>query len=308
MTMNDIGTILGITLMYASPLMFGSLSGVMSETTGVVNIGIEGMMTIGAFAGAAVAYFSGSAWLGFLCAGLAGLFIALFHAIATIRFRADHVVSGIAINFIGPGFALFLTKLLFDGAANTLPLDNTAKMPRWFSDVFPAGSFIDQIVDQYAPVYIAFLMAILIWVLLYKTRLGLRLRSVGEHPKAADTLGVPVYLMKYVGVLSSGFLAGLGGAALSMAIISSFRPTLVSGQGFIALAAMIFGRWTPHGAILGCLLFGLAQGLVVFLGGGRLPISEQLLSTLPYVITLVVLLFSKSSAGPNANGLNYVKE
>lgn len=308
MTANDIGTILGITLMYASPLMYGSLSGVMSETTGVINIGIEGMMTIGAFAGAAVAYFSGSAWLGFLCAGLAGLFIALFHAIATIQFRADHVVSGIAINFIGPGFALFMTKLLFDGAANTLPLSNTMKMPKWFSDVFAPGTLADRIVDQYATVYIAFFFAILIWILLYRTRLGLRLRSVGEHPKAADTLGVPVYVMKYIGVLSSGFLAGLGGAALSMAIISSFRPTLVSGQGFIALAAMIFGRWTPHGAILGCLLFGLAQGLVVFLGGGKLPVSEQLLSTLPYVITLVVLLFSRSSAGPKANGVNYVKE
>ncbi len=308
MTLTEIGTILGITLMYASPLMYGSLSGVMSETTGVINIGIEGMMTIGAFAGAAVAYFTNSAWLGFLCAGLAGLLIALFHAIATIRFRADHVVSGIAINFIGPGFALFLTKLLFDGSANTMPLSNTMKMPKWFANVFPAGSFLDRIFDQYATVYIAFFFAALIWILLYKTRLGLRLRSVGEHPKAADTLGVPVHFMKYVGVLSSGFLAGLGGAALSMAIISSFRPTLVSGQGFIALAAMIFGRWTPHGAILGCLLFGLAQGLVVFLGGGRLPVSEQLLSTLPYVITLVVLLLSRSSAGPKANGVNYVKE
>lgn len=308
MSINDFGTILSITLMYASPLIYGALSGVMSETTGVINIGIEGMMTIGAFAGAAAAHFTGSAWAGFLCAGLAGLFISIFHALATIKFRADHVVSGIAINFIGPGFALFLTKLLFNGAANTLPLSSGAKIPKWFSDVFPQGTLLDMIFDQYATVYIAFILVIVIWILLYKTRLGLRMRSVGEHPKAADTLGVHVLRTKLIGVLSSGFLAGLGGAALSMAIISSFRPTLVSGQGFIALAAMIFGRWTPHGALLGCLVFGLAQGLVVFLGGGRLPVSEQLLSTLPYVITLTVLLFSKSANAPKADGVNYVKE
>lgn len=308
MSMNDFGTILSITLMYASPLIYGALSGVMSETTGVINIGIEGMMTIGAFAGAAAAHFTGNAWAGFLCAGLAGLFISIFHALATIKFRADHVVSGIAINFIGPGFALFLTKLLFNGAANTLPLSSEAKIPKWFSDVFPQGTMLDMIFDQYATVYIAFILVIVIWILLYKTRLGLRMRSVGEHPKAADTLGVNVLRTKLIGVLSSGFLAGLGGAALSMAIISSFRPTLVSGQGFIALAAMIFGRWTPHGALLGCLVFGLAQGLVVFLGGGRLPVSEQLLSTLPYVITLTVLLFSKSANAPKADGVNYVKE
>ncbi len=308
MSANDFGTILGITLMYASPLIYGSLSGVLSETTGVINIGIEGMMTIGAFAGAAGALFFGNAWIGFFVAGLAGMLLAVLHAVATIRFRADHVVSGIAINFIGPGLALFLTKMIFDGAANTTPLPSELKLPKWFSDVFPQNSLPDMIIDQYATVYIAFLFAILIWFILYRTKLGLRMRSVGEHPKAADTLGVNVPLTKCIGVLSSGFLAGLGGAALSMAIISSFRPTLVSGQGFIALAAMIFGRWTPHGAVIGCIVFGLAQGLVVFLGGGRLPVSEQLLSMLPYLITLFVLLFSKSSAGPKADGVNYVKE
>lgn len=307
MSANDFGTILGITLMYASPLIYGALSGVLSETTGVINIGIEGMMTIGAFAGAAGAIFTGNAWLGFLIAGLAGAFLAIFHAVATIRFRADHVVSGIAINFIGPGMALFLTKMLFDGAANTTPLGADLKLPKWFADVFPQGSLPDMIFDQYATVYLAFLFAVLIWVILYRTKLGLRMRSVGEHPKAGDTLGVNVPLTKTIGVLSSGFVAGLGGAALSMAIISSFRPTLVSGQGFIALAAMIFGRWTPHGAVIGCLVFGLAQGLVVFLGG-RLPVSEQLLSMLPYAMTLLVLLFSKSSSGPKANGVNYVTE
>lgn len=308
MSMNELGTLISISLMYASPLIYGALSGVISETNGVINIGIEGMMTIGAFAGAVAAYFTGNPWIGFLVAGLGGAFLALFHAIATVRFRADHVVSGIAINLLGPGFALFFTKMLFDGAANTLPLQASAKIPKWLANVFPQDSFMDKILDQYTTVYIAFLLAIALWFVLYRTKLGLRMRSVGEHPKAADTLGVNVNRTKFLGVLASGFVAGLGGASLSMAIISSFRPTLVSGQGFIALAAMIFGRWTPHGAVAGCLLFGLAQGLVIFLGGGRLPISEQLLSTLPYVITLFVLLFSKSSAGPKNNGVNYVKE
>ncbi len=308
MSMNEIATLISISLMYASPLIYGALSGVISETNGVVNIGIEGMMTIGAFAGAVGAYFTGNAWLGFLIAGIGGMLLAIFHAVATVHFRADHVVSGIAINLLGPGFALFFTKMLFDGAANTLPLQAAQKIPKWFSDVFAQDSFLDRIFDQYATVYIAFILAVLLWIVLYRTKLGLRMRSVGEHPKAADTLGVQVNRTKFLGVLASGFVAGLGGASLSMAIISSFRPTLVSGQGFIALAAMIFGRWTPHGAVAGCLLFGLAQGLVIFLGGGRLPVSEQLLSMIPYLITLFVLLFSKSSAGPKANGVNYVKE
>ncbi|WP_281420375.1 ABC transporter permease [Tissierella simiarum] len=292
--------------MYAAPLIYTSLGGVISENSGVVNIGLEGMMTIGAFAGAAVGYFTKNPWLGFLAAGLAGGMLALLHAIACVTFTADHVVSGIAINFIGPGLALFLCKMFFDGAAMTLPLDLDNKIPRPFNGVFPSNSFLNLVFNQYATVYIAFILVLIVWFLLYKTRLGLRIRSVGEHPRAADTLGINVYRVKYIAVILSGIFAGFGGAAMSLAVVSNYRITLISGQGFIALAAMIFGKWKPQGAMWGCLLFGAAQGLTVYLGGAGLGISSQILAMVPYLITLLVLMvFVGESNGPAANGLQY---
>lgn len=317
--LNNIGVIIGITLMYAAPLIYTSLGGVLSENAGVVNIGLEGMMTIGAFAGAAVGYFTKNPWLGFLAAGLAGGILALLHAIACVTFTADHVVSGIAINFIGPGLALFLSKVFFDGAAMTLPLDLDHKIPRPLNGFFSSVSFsnpilmkivdaLNSIFNQYATVYIAFLLVLLVWFFLYKTRTGLRIRSVGEHPRAADTLGVNVCKIKYLAVILSGILAGFGGAAMSIAVISNYRATLISGQGFIALAAMIFGKWTPQGAMWGCLLFGAAQGLVVNLGSTSLGVSSQLLAMMPYLITLAVLMaFVGEASGPKANGIPYEK-
>lgn len=299
--LSDLGVIVGITLMYSAPLIYTSLGGVLSENAGVVNIGLEGMMTIGAFAGATVAYFTQNPWLGFLAAGLAGGLLALLHAIACVTFTADHVVSGIAINFIGPGLSIFLTKIFFDGAAMTLPLDLDHKIPRPLNGLFSSISvsnpilrrivdFLDSIFNQYSTVYIAFILVLAVWFFLYKTRIGLRIRSVGEHPRAAETLGVNVYKIKYLAVILSGILAGFGGAAMSIAVISNYRAALISGQGFIALAAMIFGKWKPQGAMWGCLLFGAAQGLVVYLGGTNIEISSQLLAMLPYIITLVILM------------------
>jgi simple sugar transport system permease protein len=306
--LNDIGIIIGISLMYAAPLMFTSLGGVISENAGVVNIGLEGMMTMGAFAGAAAAYFSGNPWIGFIVAGLAGGALALLHAVACVTFTADHVVSGIAMNFIGPGLALYLCKIFFDGAAMTLPLDLNHKIPRPLNNILPPDSFLNSVLNQYATVYIAFILVFLVWFLLYKTKLGLRIRSVGEHPRAAETLGVNVYKMKYLAVILSGVFAGFGGAALSTAVVSNYRASLVSGQGFIALAAMIFGNWKPQGAMWGCLLFGAAQGLVVYLGGTSLKVSSQILAMIPYVITIIVLMvFVGEASGPAANGLPYEK-
>lgn len=294
--------------MYAAPLIYTSLGGVISENAGVINIGLEGMMAFGAFVGATVTYFTQNPWIGFLAAGIAGGSLALLHAIACVTFTANHVVSGIAMNFIGPGLALFLTKMLFDGSAATLPIDLNNKMPRPFNGVFPSGSFSNFLLNQYATVYIAFFLVVAVWFFLYKTRIGMRLRSVGEHPRAAETLGVNVYKMKYLAVILSGVFAGLGGAAMSIALVSNYRITLISGQGFIALAAMIFGNWKPQGAMWGCLLFGAAHGLEVFLGGTNLGISSQLLAMLPYVITLLILIaFVGGASGPAANGLQYEK-
>ncbi len=308
MSLNDLGLIIGISLMYSAPLMYTALGGVMSENSGVVNIGLEGMMTIGAFVGTTVAYYSGNPWLGFLMGGLSGGVLALLHAIASVSFAADQIVSGIAINFLGPGLALFLSRVFFDGATMTAPIPLDRKMPRPFNYLFTKGSFLDLIFNQYATVYIAFLLVLVVWFILYKTKIGLRIRAVGEHPKAADTLGINVFKVKYLAVILSGVFAGFGGASMSIAVVSNFRATLISGQGFIALAAMIFGKWTPQGSMWACLLFGAAQGIVVYLGGTDVKVSSQILEMIPYVLTLIILVsFVGKATGPAANGIPYEK-
>ncbi|MDO5713796.1 MAG: ABC transporter permease [Tissierellia bacterium] len=304
--MHNIAVIIGITLMYSAPLIFTAMGGILSENTGVVNIGLEGMMTIGALIGATVGYYFGNPWIAFLSAGLAGMMLSLIHAVATINFSADHVVSGTAINLLGPGLAIFLSRIFFEGAAMTKPIPFENKMPQVFTGIFKKGTVLDIIFRQYATVYLAFIVVGVVWFVLYKTKLGLRIRSVGEHPEAAETLGINVYKIKYIGVLASGFLAGLGGACLSLAVVANYRETLVSGQGFIALAAVIFGNWKPQGAVVACLIFGAAQGLVVYLGMKGIAVSSNLLNMLPYVLTLLVLIiFVGEANGPSANGKPY---
>lgn len=290
-----------ITLMYSTPLVFGGLGGMISERSGVVNIGIEGMMSIGAAAAVCVSYLTGSPWAGFLAAGLAGGLAAFLHAAASVTFRADQTISGIAINMIGGGAALFLCRLVFDGATNT---PSVAKLPKLFGE--NAAGFLQKI-NFDITVVIAFAFAVVFWFVLYRTKWGLRVRAVGEHPAAADTLGINVPLTRYLCVVLSGILSGFGGASVTLAIISHFSPTAISGQGFIALAAVIFGKWTPHGIYGACLLFGLAQALTVIVGG-EFIIPSQIFSMLPYVLTLVVLvLFVGKSNAPKASGEPYVK-
>lgn len=304
-----LASILGITLLYSAPLILTAMGGILSENVGVVNIGLEGMMTIGALVGATVGYYSGNPWLALLCAGLGGMGLALLHAIATINFGADHVVSGTALNLLGPGLATYLARLFFDGAAMTKPIPLENKLPRVFGHLLPPNNPIQIIIHQYITVYIAFIMVALVYFVLYRTKLGLRMRSVGEHPRAAETLGIDVYKIKYIGVLASGFFAGLGGASLSLAVVANYRETLVSGQGYIALAAVIFGGWKPHTTLLACLLFGLAEGIVVFLGSTGLQVAPDLLNMLPYIITMIAMIaFVGEARGPSANGLPYHRD
>lgn len=305
---DNIGIIIGITLMYATPLIYTALGGVISENAGVVNIGLEGMMAFGAFIGAAVGYFTLNPWLAFLAAGIGAGLLALIHAIACITFTADHIISGIAINFIGPGLAIFLSRLFFDGAAMTKAIPIDYKMPRSLNKFLTKGSFIELAFNQYDTVYLAFILVAVVWFLLYKTKLGIRIRSVGEHPRAADTLGINVYRIKYIAVFLSGIFAGFGGAAMSIAVVANYRTTLISGQGFIALAAMIFGKWKPQGAMWACLLFGAAQGLAVYLGGTAIKIPSAILAMAPYLITLITLMFFVGEGnGPAANGIPFEK-
>lgn len=288
--MQDLFFLFSTTLMYSTPLIFTALGGVLSEKTGVINIGLEGMMTMGAFTASLVAIKTGNPWLGLLAGGLGGFALAILHAIASIKYKGNQVVSGMAINFLGSGFAIFFCRLFFDGTSMTPPLDLEKKIP--------------QFAGQYATVYLALIITLLLWFVLTKTVLGLRLISAGEHPKSTDAAGLNVSLYKTIGVLSSGFLAGLGGASLSIAIVSNFRPTLISGQGFIAIAALIFGKWKPVQTSLACLFFGFSQALVIFLGGREnIQISSQLLSILPYVLTLIVLVgFMGKTTAPTALG------
>lgn len=294
-----------ITLMYSTPLALAAMGGVISERSGVVNIGIEGMMSIGALAGAAVGYFSGNPWLGLLFAGIAGGLMSLFHAVASITFRADQTVSGIALNLIGPGLALYLSRHFFGGATLTLPVPK--KLPKIFDSQHLQGTAFSNF-NLDVTVILAAIVVTLTWFLLYKTKWGLRIRAMGEHPQAVDTLGVSVYKTRYFCVILSGILAGLGGGTMTLAIISQFTPTAISGQGFIALAAVIFGKWRPFGAYAACLLFGFSQALVVMLGGGNLSVPSTLLAMIPYVLTIVMLiLFVGRSSAPKASGVPYEK-
>lgn len=291
--LNDISLLIVTMLMFLPPLVFGAVGGVVSECAGVVNIGIEGMMTIGAFVGASVGYFSGNPWIGFICAGLVGGLFALLHAVAAISCKADQTVSGIALNLIGPGAALFFSRIFFEGSTSTKEVPN--KLPKLF------GTKID------VTVLIAVLFVVLVWFVFYKTKWGLRIRAVGEYPAAADTLGVNVSLIRYACVFASGTLAGFGGASVTLAIVSSFFPTAICGQGFIALAAVIFGKWKPQGAFFACLLFAFARALTVILGGGKI-VPQPILEMFPYFLTLVVLiLFVGKSVSPKASGKPYVK-
>lgn len=301
---NNLLLLIGITLMYSTPLVFGSLSGVISERSGVVNIGIEGMMVVGAFTASAVSYFTSNPWLGFLMAGIAGAGIALLHAGASVTFHADQTVSGVAINLLAPGIALFFCRLLFDNAAMT-PV--TPTLPKLFgAGTFNGTPYASLNVD--VTVALGLAAALIMWFVLYKTKWGLRIRAVGEHPAAADTLGINVERTRFLSVLVSGMLAGFGGASVTLAIVSQFTQTAISGQGFIALAAVIFGKWKPHGAYGACLLFGLAQALTVVLGGGNIAIPSQLMAMLPYVLTIIVLvLFVGRSSAPKADGVPYLK-
>lgn len=307
---NSLGIILYTTLLYTPPLLFAALGSCFSENSGVVNIGIEGMMTIGAFVGATVAHFTSMPWISFFCGGLAGALFGALHAWATVKLNADQTISGTAINFLAPGVAILMARALFD-SSDTVPLSTEQKIPLLLSGVFPTnsawGNFLKNTFSNYATTYMVFIAVLVVWFVFYKTRFGLRMRACGEHPAACDTLGINVLGIRFFSVCMSGFLAGLGGASVTMATMNQFRPTSIVGQGFIAIAAVIFGKFRPQGAMFACLLFGLCSGLKIVLGAKN-TISPQLISMIPFVVTVIVLvLFVGRSHVPAANGKPYIK-
>ncbi len=307
---NELGIILYATLVYATPLLYAALGSCFSEVSGVVNIGIEGMMTAGAFTGTVIAYFTGNPWIGFFCGGLAGMIFGVLHAVATVNLGADQTIAGTAINLLGPGVVIMIARVLFN-STDTIPLSPDQKIPSLFKGVFDTGTvfgrFMDNVFANYASTYIVFFVVVLVWFVFYKTRFGLRLRACGEHPLACETLGINVLAVRFWCVCISGFLAGLGGACVTMTTSNQFRPISIVGQGFIAIAAVIFGKFRPQGALIGCLLFGFCSGLKVVLGGSS-GVSMHLISMIPYVVTVIVLiLFVGKSRVPAANGKPYIK-
>lgn len=303
----DLGILINATLIATPPLLLAALGSCFSERSGVINIGIEGMMTIGAFTGAVVAHFTGNGWIGFLCGGLAGAVLALLHAFICIQLQADQTIAGTAINFLEPGLALFICKAMFDNSSETPSLAPSEKLPKLFDGVFESGSFGYNVLNVYAVAYLVFVFAIICWFVFYKTKFGAHLRACGEHPQACESLGINVYGVRYACVIISGFMAGLGGAFATLATVSHFRPTVIVGQGFIAIAAVIFGKFSPGGTTLACLLFGLCSGIKSLASMGN-SVSPNLISMIPYIVTILTLvLFVGRAKAPAANGKIFTK-
>ncbi|MEP6717960.1 MAG: ABC transporter permease [bacterium] len=293
------------TIRLATPLILAALGGMFSERAGIINIALEGMMLAGAFTAAAVTYAAGNPFVGLAAGVAAGMLIAGIHAVASIRYKADQVVTGTAINILMLGLPAFLSGAFF------LSSGSTPQIPK------------DHLIP-WTPIVISFVLVPLTWYVLYKTPFGLRLRSVGENPEAADAAGVNVSRIQYCGVLLSGALAGIGGAYLSIGQSSLFTRNMTSGRGFIALAALIFGKWRPVQTLLACLLFGFTEALSIQLQGTiKLPvllgtllrqtpgddIPVQFIQMVPYLLTIIVLAgFIGSSRPPRALGIPYQKE
>jgi ABC-type uncharacterized transport system permease subunit len=292
------------TIRLAAPLVLAALGGLFSERSGVINIALEGKMLAGAFTAAAVTYAAdtrfgmgaASPWIGLLGGIIAGLFIAVIYAVSCIRFKADQVVSGAAINILMLGIPGFLSGALFlsSGSTPQIPKDRLLPQSPWFIAV------------------VILALVALIWYVVYKTPFGLRLRSVGENPEAADAAGVSVSRIRYAGVLLAGVLAGIGGAYLSIGQSSLFTRNMTVGRGFIALAALIFGKWRPVPTLLACILFGFTEALSIQMQGAKpfgKDIPVQFIQMVPYVLTIVVLAgFIGTSRPPRALGIPYQKE
>ena len=306
------GALLASTLRFATPLTFAALGGLFSERSGVVNIALEGMMLTGAFFGVWGADVTGSWTLGLVIAMVAGATFGVVHAVFSIHVRADQVVVGTAINFLALGTTGYLFVKIY-GDAGTPP--GVAQIPDvhlgWLGSIPPhtLGGFLEQALGQLnLMIWLSFGLLAVTYVVVFRTPAGLRLRAVGEHPQAAETVGISVYAVRYAGVILSGVLASLGGAYLSIGFVHTFNQNMTAGQGFIGLAALIFGKWRPFGAFGAAILFGFSSALAF-----QLPVYSAsgavLFQALPYVLTLVAVVgLIGRSVAPAAVGKPYAKQ
>ena len=313
--------VLDSTIRLSVPLLLACLAGLYSERAGVFDIGLEGKMLAGAFAGAAAAAVSGSAWIGLSSAILISVFFALVHGFASITHRGNQIVSGVAINFIAAGSTIILGQAWFSQGGRTPSLGEAA---RFGAITLPGadavrgvpilGPIYSELLSGHSLlVYVAFLAVPFTWWALFRTRFGLRLRAVGENPAAVDTAGISVAWLRYRAVICTGVLAGLAGSYLALAQNAGFVKDMTAGKGFIALAALIFAKWKPVPAMFACLLFGFLDALSIRLQGTPLPVigkvPVQLMQALPYILTVILLAgFIGKAIPPRAGGVPYVKE
>lgn len=301
--------LIAATLRYATPLTFASIGGMFSERSGVVNIGLEGQMLVGAFFGIWGADVTNSWQLGILIAMLAGGLLALLHAVFCIHLRADQIVIGTAVNFLALGLTGYLFVDIYgdQGTPTTIPEIPDVNIP-WLED---RAFFGEAFGSLNLMIWISFAVLILSYLVMFRTPIGLRIRSVGEHPRAADTVGISVYGIRYACVITSGVLAAMGGAYLSLGVVHLFDQNLSGGRGFIALAALIFGNWRPFGAFAAALLFGFSSALAdripeFFAQGSYAPL---LFNALPYVLTIIAVAGVVGRSTPPASvGRPYVKQ
>ena len=302
------------TIRLATPLVLAALGGLYSERAGVINIALEGLMLSGAFTAASITFYANSPWIGTGAAMLAGALVAYLIALACIKFKANQVVTGTGVNILFLGLPAVLSGALFLSSGSTPQIPKEDLLPTLYRFV---PGFVPQwriLTDVSVISLLALIVVLVTWYVLYNTPFGLRLRAVGENPEAADAAGVRVNRIRYIGVILSGALAGIGGAYLSIGQSSLFTRNMTAGRGFIALAALIFGKWRPVQTMLACLLFGLADALTIQMQGvAKLPSGEdipvQFIQMIPYIVTIVVLAgFIGQSRAPRALGIPYEKE
>ncbi|TYB90249.1 ABC transporter permease [Oceaniovalibus sp. ACAM 378] len=321
MDLNTLIQILDSTIRLATPLLLACLAGLFSERAGVFDIGLEAKMLVAAFFSAAVAASTGSVWLGLLAGIAASMVFALIHGIASITFRGDQLISGVALNFLASGMTVLIARDWFNQGGRTPPLDYgsgrfepiTLPYADALAGVPVLGPVYGGMISGHSIlVYVAFAMVPLTWYILFRTRFGLRLRAVGENPGAVDTAGISVVRLRYSAVLIAGVLCGIAGAYLATGLAAGFVRDMTAGRGFIALAALIFAKWRPWYALGACLLFGLLDAIgnryqsIELLG---ISVPAQLMQALPYILTVVILAgFVGKAIPPRAGGEAYVKE
>ena len=312
--------VLDSTVRLATPLLLACLAGLFSERAGIFDIGLEGKMLMAAFFSAAVAFASGSVWLGLLAGIGSSLMLAGLHGLASITFRGNQLISGVAINFLAAGLTVLIAQDWFKQGGRTPSLAGDARfepvtlpLAETLSGVPVLGPFYAELISGHTIlVYVAFLCVPATWWVLYRTRFGLRLRAVGENPAAVDTAGVSVEGLRFAAVAICGMLCGIAGAYLATALQAGFVKDMTAGRGYIALAALIFAKWRPWYALSATLLFGFLQAIAlryqnIELGGLVIPV--QLMDALPYILTVIILAgFVGKAIPPRAGGLPYVKE